>query len=389
VDLEARELRKSGLKIKLQDQPFQILAFLLRRPGEIITREELQQQLWPADTFVDFDRSLNTAVTKLREAMGDSATHPRYIETVARRGYRFVASVEPLAEVTAVATAPLTGSRRPGRRLVIALITVSLLATLGFVFSRWLRSPAPQVPVRKFSYSSGNNIFRPVISPDGRRIAYFAGETEPRLWIQDMDRDQPRELKGATGIDWVAGLFWSPSSNSLGFTGAHQMKRISVQGSPTTVICSLKSFTNWGASWSPDGNSVIFSSGSPARLYQVPAQGGEPRLVLPPEDSEKDLYFLYPHFLPPAAGGRRLLLSLARGERQPEITVVNLDSGRRETVGPGAWPVYSPTGHILYEYQVAGTCRSSKPHLDVELTLGNVSSAGSSVSARHPSTSDV
>ena len=103
VDLGARELRKSGLKIKLQDQPFQILALLLRRPGEIITREELQQQLWPADTFVDFDRSLNTAVTKLREAMGDSATHPRYIETVARRGYRFVASVEPLAEVTAVA----------------------------------------------------------------------------------------------------------------------------------------------------------------------------------------------------------------------------------------------------------------------------------------------
>src|ERR671915_402116 len=84
VDLGARELRKSGLKLKLQDQPFQVLALLLRRPGEIITREELQQQLWPADTFVDFDRSRNTAVTKLREAVGDSATHPRYVQTVAR-----------------------------------------------------------------------------------------------------------------------------------------------------------------------------------------------------------------------------------------------------------------------------------------------------------------
>jgi cholera toxin transcriptional activator len=94
VDLAAGELRKNGNRIRLQEQPFQILAYLLDRAGEVVTREELRQKLWPADTFVDFDHSLNTAVNKLREALGDSASSPRYVETLARRGYRFLAPVQ-------------------------------------------------------------------------------------------------------------------------------------------------------------------------------------------------------------------------------------------------------------------------------------------------------
>ena len=94
VDLRTGELRRSGLKIRLQDQPFQILAMLLERPGEVVTREELGQRLWPADTFVDFDRGLNTSIKRLREALGDSADNPRFIETLPRRGYRFIAAVE-------------------------------------------------------------------------------------------------------------------------------------------------------------------------------------------------------------------------------------------------------------------------------------------------------
>jgi cholera toxin transcriptional activator len=90
ADLRSGELRNQGIKRKLRDQPFQILIMLLERPGEVVTREELRQRLWPADTFVDFDHGLNTAVNKLREALGDSAAAPRYIETLARRGYRFV-----------------------------------------------------------------------------------------------------------------------------------------------------------------------------------------------------------------------------------------------------------------------------------------------------------
>jgi TolB-like protein/DNA-binding winged helix-turn-helix (wHTH) protein/tetratricopeptide (TPR) repeat protein len=103
VDTRAGELKKHGLRIRLQEQPFQVLAILLQRPGEVVTREELRQRLWSEDTFVDFDHSLNTAINKLREALSDSPDSPRYIETLPRRGYRFIAPVEqvPAAPVPA------------------------------------------------------------------------------------------------------------------------------------------------------------------------------------------------------------------------------------------------------------------------------------------------
>jgi TolB-like protein/DNA-binding winged helix-turn-helix (wHTH) protein/Flp pilus assembly protein TadD len=104
LDLRAGELRKHGLRIRLQEQPFQVLALLLEHPGEVVTREELQKKLWPADTFVDFDHGLNKAINKLREALDDSADSPRFVETVARRGYRF------LAEVKIAPVAPVRGS---------------------------------------------------------------------------------------------------------------------------------------------------------------------------------------------------------------------------------------------------------------------------------------
>src|ERR1700739_2336159 len=94
ADLRAGELRKGGSRIRLQEQPFQILVMLLERPGQIITREELRSRLWPGDTFVDFEHGVNSAVARLRDALGDSAAKPRYIETLPRRAYRLLVSVE-------------------------------------------------------------------------------------------------------------------------------------------------------------------------------------------------------------------------------------------------------------------------------------------------------
>jgi DNA-binding winged helix-turn-helix (wHTH) protein len=91
ADLRQRVLTRSGLRIRVQDQPFQVLALLLERCGEIVTRDEIRQALWPADSYVEFDDSLNTAIKKLRMALGDTAHNPRFIETIPRRGYRFVA----------------------------------------------------------------------------------------------------------------------------------------------------------------------------------------------------------------------------------------------------------------------------------------------------------
>ena len=94
ANLESGELFRSGRKLRTQEQPFQVLVALLEKPGEVITREELRQRLWATDTFVDFDHSLNTAINKLRDALGDGANNPRFIETLPRRGYRFIAPVE-------------------------------------------------------------------------------------------------------------------------------------------------------------------------------------------------------------------------------------------------------------------------------------------------------
>ncbi|MGB9119113.1 MAG: winged helix-turn-helix domain-containing protein [Candidatus Angelobacter sp.] len=103
ADLRAAELRKNGNRLKLQMQPFQVLVALLERPKEVVTREELQQRLWPQDTFVDFDHGLNTAMVKLRDVLGDSASKPKFIETIAKRGYRFLGTAEVISEQPAPA----------------------------------------------------------------------------------------------------------------------------------------------------------------------------------------------------------------------------------------------------------------------------------------------
>src|ERR1700719_2622172 len=103
LDPRAGELRKRGLRVRLQEQPFRVLEMLLEHAGEVVTREELQKRLWAGDTFVDFDHGLNKAINKIREALGDSAESPRFVETVSRRGYRFLAEVRD-ADVAPVRT---------------------------------------------------------------------------------------------------------------------------------------------------------------------------------------------------------------------------------------------------------------------------------------------
>ena len=148
VDLQAGELRKAGVKLKLSGQPFQVLAILLERPGGVVTREELQKRLWP-DTFVDVDHNLNTAINKIREALGDSSESPRFVETLPRRGYRFIGPVEkkdpaemqvgPPASDTAKA---VPSSRWPRRFLMLGGACLLLIAALAFI-NKLKRPPAP------------------------------------------------------------------------------------------------------------------------------------------------------------------------------------------------------------------------------------------------------
>ena len=127
----SRELRKHGVRVRLEGQPIAVLAILLERPGELITREELEKKLWPADTFVDFEHSLNAAVRRLRVALNDSAGTPRYIETLARRGYRFIAPVSADAAPESIAAVEGPASRRPRRAMVPLLAAIGLAGALA------------------------------------------------------------------------------------------------------------------------------------------------------------------------------------------------------------------------------------------------------------------
>jgi TolB-like protein/DNA-binding winged helix-turn-helix (wHTH) protein/tetratricopeptide (TPR) repeat protein len=137
VDLRSGELRKSGVRIKLQDQPFRLLRILLDHPGDVVTREELQRQIWPSDTFVDFDRGLNNAVKRLREALGDEADTPRYIETLPKRGYRFIGTLRDREDRSGTVperpagTAPPKSTRRVVKVAVGALALAILLSAIG------------------------------------------------------------------------------------------------------------------------------------------------------------------------------------------------------------------------------------------------------------------
>ncbi len=360
VELRAGELRKDGLKVRLQEQPFRVLALLLKKPGEVVTREELREKLSSADTYVDFDKSLNTTVNKLREALSDSAENPRFVQTLHRRGYRFIAPVEELVrERSAVdqrAALRPEGAGAPGTKPAaeshigrsqrfhqITLLAVGSLlgAVVGIVAWQALHStePAIEAPLRRFSFTPGTDVSEPVISPNGRHIAYLAAG---KLWVQDLDRNEPREIEGADGIRGRPS--WSPDSEPIAFFVGDELRKVAVHGGP-----AIKLLDRHGSSvasvWSPDGSSIFIHNRIQRVLYEVGAQGGSQKRVLTLSVSGP-FGPSFPHLLPHEESSR----SLVFGTSPPaQIQVQNLETRRREVLASGRRPFYSPTGHIVYE----------------------------------------
>src|SRR5437667_652415 len=179
VDLQTGELRKAGQKLKFSGQPFQVFAILLERPGEVVTREELQKRLWP-DTFVDVDHNLNTAINKIRDVLGDSAESPRFVETLPRRGYRFIGSVDGGAPASAslVASVPVDRQRTQGIRMYYlpvllgaVVFAIGMLAVRKTVFQ--IRNPPRVLGFTRLT-DDGQTKFGPMAT-DGSRI-YFNEE---------------------------------------------------------------------------------------------------------------------------------------------------------------------------------------------------------------------
>src|ERR1700756_2742450 len=159
LELQTGELRHAGQKVKLQEQPFQVLAALLENPGKIVTREELRSKLWPEDTFVDFDHSLNAAIKRLRDALGESADAPVYIETLSRRGYRFIAPVNgtSVPSEAGIATSQQSTLFFSGRRLVVFCFTLVAIAVLSWTAWRNVPSRPTGLIEHKLTWNSSEN----------------------------------------------------------------------------------------------------------------------------------------------------------------------------------------------------------------------------------------
>ena len=261
-----------------------------------------------------------------------------------------IVDLQAVADDSAVGTraipvAPDSAPRR--KRLWPALAAAAALLAVGV---SWLHftEPEPERPVRKFALTpEGLQSIeaRAAISPNGEYIVYSAGTPAMSLWVRPLNQETPRRLEGTEG---AARPFWSPDSEFIGFVAAGNLKRVPVSGGPTIDICRLPGIGRFFlAAWRPDGESIVFASQNPTRLFEVSARGGEPRVLVDRAVEGTDLSASSPQFL-----SDRILLYRAGSDPSQGETLVARDM---ETGAEQEWPltagafVYSPTGHILYQ----------------------------------------
>jgi DNA-binding winged helix-turn-helix (wHTH) protein len=306
ADLRAGELRKRGRPLKLEAKPFQVLAALLRRPGELVTRDELREELWAADTFVEFDHSLNTAVNKLRSALGDSAREPKFIETLHRRGYRFIGELGgPWASAHGSESGRPEVQRTPGAEPLVSMASAATIATVsavaGIVFGICLtlvtapepaarvvreQTPPPSPPpsfgtiLTSIAASRARQqlvwvdrqgrrlepigqthlaIMYPSLSPDERSVSASIGND---VWIQDVDGARALRLSKSRHRDVLP--LWSPKGDSILYSthssGDRNIYVRNADGSREAARLHDKSLGGGVVvfDWSRDGQYVVF-----------------------------------------------------------------------------------------------------------------------------------
>ena len=269
IDFQAGELRKEGRKVKVQEQPFRVLSLLLQRPGQVVTREELREQLWPADTFVDFDHGLNSAVARLREALRDSADKPRFIETIAKRGYRFIASLEggkpPVAEPTAEAEARthnLTDRWNVAKFKLFASLGLVVVcgSVAALVYPKTLAPPQDKIEVVPLTGLHGFQA-TPAFSPDGTLVAFRQsdGANKAGIYAAAVGGEKTVQLTSDIGDCCPT---WSPDSRQIAFSrysdDVLSILTVPALGGMERRLYRGQASMGGGLSWSPDGNYVAY-----------------------------------------------------------------------------------------------------------------------------------
>jgi Tol biopolymer transport system component/DNA-binding winged helix-turn-helix (wHTH) protein len=306
LDLDARELRKTGARIKLQEQPFQILAMLLERPGEIVTREELQKRLWPQDTFVDFDLSLNSAVKKLRQALNDDSENPRFVETLYRRGYRFIGPVNRAANTNAdqiellqspASAAPpepaLTQEAfppSPPKRPPLVYGAVALFLVLAaVVVYRLMPSQPPRV--LGFTQVTHDGLSKGDLFSDGERL-YFRELQGDHFVVGQVSvaGGETSILPTAFANVLIGGV--TPNGSALvvhSFQGTGNGLEAWSLPLPSGPPRRMGDLLLDSIAWSPDGNQVAFSKGP--EIYVANTDLSEPRKLATAADLVYSLRF--------------------------------------------------------------------------------------------------
>jgi Tol biopolymer transport system component/DNA-binding winged helix-turn-helix (wHTH) protein len=294
ADLQSGELRKRGQRIRLQEQPFRILAMLLERPGEVVTREEMRQKLWPADTFVDFDHGLNSAVARLREALDDSAEEPRFVETIPRQGYRFIAQADLPAPNDGPSGHPASPASRNG--------WIALFASLGVLFSLgvwWFAhtrsdGPPPSVELMPLAGMHGYEL-DPAFSPDGTQVAFFLIDGENSgIYTALVGGEKPLRLTRSSNDCCPA---WSADRRQVAFLRFFEKEAaiyvVPALGGTERRLYTMPRPTYPYLAWSPDGTVLAFPEGSPYNaesriMFLSLADSTTRQLTYPPHEARDD-----------------------------------------------------------------------------------------------------
>lgn len=272
ADLGHNELRKEGIRVKLQEQPFQVLAALLEHPGEVVTRDALRLRVWPADTFVEFDQSLNKAVNKIREALGDTAENPRFVATVRRHGYRFIAPVDLAEHAPSFAVSrepsgvpsPVSRASRPWHVWLASVLGVLGLATGILYWQRpWLSFPPPR-PLTQLTFDAGLQT-DPTWSPDGRMIAYASDrQGNFDIFVQHVGGTSSLRLTHGPAHNWQPD--WSPDGRLITFRSERDGGGLYVVPALGGAERRISSF-GYRPRWSPDGSLILFQDAFPRETH--------------------------------------------------------------------------------------------------------------------------